>query len=531
MAQKPGLMRTPHYPLTVSAILRRAENFYASREVVTRQADRGFHRYTYQDLAGRARQLGSALQRLGLKPGARVATLCWSHYRHAELYYGPPIAGFVTHPINPRLHADDIAYIAARADDQVLFVDESFSAIYDAIRERASFKHVFFVNDQYEEFVAGGDPSWTPSEMDESSPALTTYTSGTTGRPKGVDVSHRAVALHTLSSALNNWLAIRDSDVVMPVVPMYHALAWGWPYTCALLGAKLVLPGPLLDPISLIECIDQERVTVTGGVPTVWMGMLQALDADPERFDVSSLRAVLSGGATAPPSMIEGFRDRHGVPLVHTWGMTELMMGVISEPSWDMLDAAPKAQQRQREKQGRAMPFLEIRARGDHGLVPWDGKSLGELELRGAWVATSYTDAADSSGRWTNDGWFCTGDIVTIDERGYIEIADRAKDVIKSGGEWISTPALESALMGHPAVAEAAVIAVPDRKWSERPLAIVVLRPGKTIDFEELKLSLSTAVPKWWIPERIEIVDAIPRTAVGKFNKVALRRQFRAELS
>ena len=515
-----------HYQLNIAAILRRAESFSRDREIVTRRTDRSFHRYTYSDLGKRARRLASALQRLGLKPGARVATLCWSHYQHAELYYGPPMAGFVTHPINPRLFSDDIAYIANDAADDVLFIDESFSSIYDAIRDRVSFKHVFFINNDYEELLSSGDPNWLPPEIDENSTALTTYTSGTTGRPKGVCVSHRGVSLHALSSALENWLGFRDSDVVMPVVPMFHALAWGWPYTCALVGAKLVLPGPFLDPVSLLEDIEGERVTVTGGVPTVWLGVLQTLDAEPKQFDLSTLRSILSGGATVPPSMIEGYRDRYGVALVHTWGMTELMMGAISEPSWDVKNAPREAQQRQRAKQGRAMPFLEIRSRSDAGLVAWDGKGLGELEVRGPWVATSYWGDVDGTDRWTVDGWFRTGDIVTIDNRGYIEIADRAKDVIKSGGEWISTPALESALMAHPAVAEAAVIGVPDDKWSERPMAVVVLKEGNVLPPEELKSFLSSSLAKWWIPERIEFIEAIPRTAVGKFNKIALRRQF-----
>jgi|TARA_B100000959_G_scaffold218243_1_gene230368 fatty-acyl-CoA synthase len=516
-------MSDTQYQLNIAAILRRAEQFYGTREVVTRLNDRSFHRYTFTDLAQRARQLGSALQQLDLKPGARIATLCWSHYQHAELYFGGPIAGYVTHPINPRLHVDDIAFIASHAEDDVLFIDRSFAEIYEAIRDRTPFKHVYFIGSQYEDFLSTGDPGWQPENIDENTSALTTYTSGTTGRPKGVFVSHRAIALHTLSSALNNWLAFRDSDVVMPIVPLFHALGWGWPYSCALLGAKLVLPGPLLDPISILENVELEQVTVSGGVPTVWMGMLQALDDEPKKFEVSTLRAILSGGATAPPAMIDGYRERHGLNLVHTWGMTELIMGVIADPSWD---ASPELQKRQGEKQGRAMPFLEIRARNDDGIIPWDGETLGELEVYGPWVSTSYTDAAESAAQWTKDGWFRTGDIVSIDERGYFEIADRTKDVIKSGGEWISTPQLESALMAHPAVAEAAVIGVQDQKWSERPLAAIVLRTDLQVSAEELRDHLGPLVAKFWIPERIEFIGEIPRTAVGKFNKVALRQQF-----
>ncbi|MET7339038.1 long-chain-fatty-acid--CoA ligase [Nonomuraea sp. NPDC005650] len=523
------------YQLTIDAILRRAERFSPGREIVTRLPDRSYHRLGYADLAQRARRLGSALTVLGLPPGARVATLCWSHHQHAEIYFGAPIAGLVTHPINPRLHPDDIAFIATHACDAVLIVDESLLDVYEQIRDRVSFEHVVVIGNPptgaigYEELLATGDNDWRPPEPDERTTALVTYTSGTTGRPKGVEVSHRAVALHSLSSALPGWLGFTDADTVMPVVPMFHALAWGWPYTCALLGTKLVLPGPLLDPVSLLENIEQERVTVTGGVPTIWTSVLQTLDADPGRFDVSSLRAVLSGGSTAPPSMIASYQERYGVALVHTWGMTELTMGAISALPWGMIDAPPDRQSRQRAKQGRPMPFIEIRARGDAGLVPWDDQAMGELEVRGPWVAAEYADNPEASTeRWTDDGWLRTGDIVTIDEHGYIDIRDRAKDLIKSGGEWISTPALENALMGHPAVAEAAVIAVPDARWSERPLAVVALRHDANATSAELLEFIAPAVAKWWLPDRIEIIEAIPKTAVGKFDKIALRRRYSA---
>lgn len=527
------------YQLTISTIVRRAERFSASREVVTRLPDRTYHRTTYADLCRRARLLGSALTRLGLPAEARVATLCWNHHQHAEVYFGAPIAGLITHPINPRLHHDDVAFIAAHADDSVLIVDQSLFGVYEQIRDRTSFEHVIVVGTTtpppgttgYEELLATGTPDWRPPDLDEHTTALVTYTSGTTGRPKGVTVSHRAIVLHTLSSALPDWLAIGDSDVLMPVVPMYHALAWGWPYTAALLAAKLVLPGPHLDPSSLLEIIQTERVTVTGGVPTIWAGVLQELDDHPGRYDVSSLRSVLSGGSTAPPSMIEGYRERHGVPLTHTWGMTEMIMGAIAKPSWDMAGASPAEQARQRAKQGRPMPLVEIRARGDDGLVPWDGHSMGELEISGPWVATEYLKATDTTAeRWTHDGWLRTGDIVTIDERGYIHIQDRAKDLIKSGGEWISSPTMESALTEHPAVAEAAVIAIPHPRWGERPLAIVTLRPGVHATSDQLLAFITPKLAKWWLPERIEITETIPKNAVGKIDKAAVRRDYAPEL-
>jgi len=524
------------YQLNIAAILRHAEQFGAQREIVTRLPDRSFHRYTYADLGRRARRLASALAGLGLEPSARVATLCWSHYQHLELYYAAPIAGFVTHPLNPRLHPDDIAYVARHADDRVLVVDESLLPVYEAIKSSVDFAHVVVIGKApagtiaYEDLLARGEPDWEPPELDENLPALMGYSSGTTGRPKGVTFTHRAIAVHTLSISLNGWVALRESDVVLPVVPMFHALAWGWPYACALLGAKQVLPGPHLDPASLLEDFAQERVTVTGGVPTVWMGVLRALDAEPGRYDLSPMRAIISGGSTAPQSMIEGYDKRHGLNLVHTWGMTEMCMGMISEVPWDLHDAPEEAQMRLRIKQGRPMPFVEIRACGDAGLVPWDGHTMGELEVRGPWVAERYANEPETSvERWTGDGWFRTGDIVTIDERGYVEIHDRAKDLIKSGGEWISSVALESALMGHASVLEAAVIAVPHEKWTERPLAVVVLREGKSAHPDELRAFLAERVPKWWLPERFEFIDAIPKTAVGKFKKTALRERFAAK--
>ncbi|MEQ3553854.1 long-chain-fatty-acid--CoA ligase [Pseudonocardia nematodicida] len=518
--------------LTIAAMLRRAVQCSPDREIVSRNADGSLHRTTWAGIDARSRRLASALLGLGLSPGARVATLCVSHHRHLELYFAAPLAGLVLHPLNHRLHDDDIAYIATHAGDEVLVVDEAFLPLVERIRDRTPLRHVVVVAenpdpaDGYEGFLAGGDPAWQPGDLDEHAVALVAFTSGTTGRPKGVEVTHRAIALHALSTSLPGYLGMRDTDVVLPVVPMFHALAWGWPYTAALLGATLVLPGNRLDPAGLLELIDGERVTLTGGVPTVWLGVLRTLDADPGAFDVSSLRMVLSGGSTAPPAMIDGFARRHGVPLVHTWGMTELLMGAVAELSADLLDADAEEQHRYRLTQGRPMPLTEIQARTDAGgLAPWDGHTPGELEIRGPWVAGSYLDAPEASAeRWTGDGWFRTGDIVTIAPGGYLEITDRAKDVVKSGGEWISTPALESALMAHPAVAEAAVIGVADDRWGERPLAVVAAHCGSVVTAAELREFLGGRVARFWIPERVEFVASVPKTAVGKFDKVALRR-------
>jgi fatty-acyl-CoA synthase len=380
----------------------------------------------------------------------------------------------------------------------------------------------------YEELLAT-QPADGPSFPDvrERAAAAMCYTSGTTGRPKGVVYSHRAIVLHSLVSAMADMLRVAEHDVVLPVVPMFHANAWGLPFTCAVTGATQVFPGPHLDPASLLDAFAAHRVTIGAGVPTIWMGLLQALDADPHAHDLSSIRCLVVGGSAAPAAMVEAFEKRHGLEILHAWGMTETApLGTVANPSTleDGLDAADRL--RFRVKQGRPAPLVEIRSRGADGLAPWDGTTMGELEVRGAWIASAYHEAPDAADRWTDDGWFRTGDIVTIDASGAMEIQDRAKDLVKSGGEWISTVALENALMGHAAIAEAAVIAIPDERWLERPLAVVVLREGATATDDDLRDHLATQFPRWWLPERFERVDAIPRTAVGKFRKTALRERF-----
>jgi fatty-acyl-CoA synthase len=518
------------YQLGVGAILRRAEQLFGHKEIVTRAPDRTFHRYTYADLARRARQVASALAALGLPPSARVATLCASHHEHLEAYYGAPLAGLVVHPLNPRLHADHLSYIANHANDRLLIVDEAFLGVLEAMGD-VPFEHVIVVGAAspgtagFEDFIATGDPDWQAPELDERAAAFLGYTSGTTGRPKGVLFSHRAIALQAMASALNGALGFGEDDVVMPVVPMFHAMAWAWPYTCAMIGAKQVLPGAALDPESLLEDIDQERVTVTGGVPTVWTAVLRALDTAPGRYDTSSLRSILIGGSATPPATIEAFEQRHDIRIVATWGMTELCMGLISELHRDQREQPRDLQMRTRKRQGFPLAFLEIRARGDDGLIPWDGTAMGELEVRGPWVASTYADAADDADKWSADGWFATGDIVTIDPRGSVEIQDRAKDLVKSGGEWISCSELESALAAHPAVAEAAVIAIPHERWVERPMALVILSDD-SVTADDLRAHLADRVAKWWVPDRFEIVASLPKTSVGKLDKVALRRQY-----
>jgi fatty-acyl-CoA synthase len=513
---------TMDYELTVATILRRAETLFAHKEIVSRRPDRSLERTTYAEVCRRARALGSAL---GLERGDRVATLCWNHAEHLETYLGVPIAGGVVHTLNLRLHPDDLAWIASHAGDRVLIVDESLLPLADQFVPRTAIERVIVVGDQYEELVASGDPEAPLLELDEDEAAAMCYTSGTTARPKGVLYSHRALILHSLASMATGVLAVGESDVVMPVVPMFHANAWGLPYTCALAGATQVLPGPHLDPQTLLETLESERVTITGGVPTIWLGILQLLDAEPGRYDLSRLRTMIVGGSAAPRALIEGFERRHGLNVCHAWGMTELApLGSTAVLPGDLVAADDEERFAFRATQGRPAPLVEIRARAGDTLVPWDAETMGELEVRGAWVASAYHDAPEASDRWTDDGWFRTGDIVTIDPRGAITIQDRAKDVIKSGGEWISSVALENALMAHPAVAEAAVIGVPDPVWQERPLAAIVLRGEATP--EELRAFLANDFAKWQLPERFEFVDEIPKTAVGKFRKTALRERF-----
>jgi fatty-acyl-CoA synthase len=525
------------YQLNVPAIMRRAEQLFADREIVSRLPDRSWHRTTYADLVRRAKQLALALRNeLGLTDGDRVGTFAWNHVQHLEAYLGLPASGLVTHTLNLRLHADDLTYIATHAGDRVLFADKTLWPLVEQFRGRVGFEHVIAVGDgptpdgaiDYEELLATQDPEgYEFPDVDERTAAAMCYTSGTTGRPKGVVYSHRAIGIHTLAQLLGGVLPVSDADVVLPVVPMFHANAWGFPFACTMVGAKQVFPGPHLDPASLLDAFATERVTITAGVPTIWLGILQALDADPGAHDVSTVRAMVVGGSAAPQAMIEAFQRRHGLKVVHAWGMTEMCpLGTVSNLTAREL-ALPEAEQyAYLAKQGTPAPFVEIRARGPEGLVAWDGESMGELEVRGAWISSSYYDAPEAADRWTEDGWFKTGDIVTIEPNGYIEIQDRSKDLVKSGGEWISTVALENALMGHEAVAEAAVIAVPDERWSERPLAVVVLREGAEASADELHAFLEPQFAKWWLPDRYEFVGEIPKTAVGKFRKTALREQF-----
>jgi len=526
-----GLMMD--FQLTLPTILRRAEAYFGANEIVTRLPDKSFHRYTYADSCRRARGLAVALQSLGLERGDRVATLCWNHHVHHEAYMGIPCGGFVLHTLNIRLHPNDLAYIATHANDRAVIVDRSLLPLLELFRERTNIEHVFVVEDSYEELIDGVDPDdWRDPELDENEAAAMCYTSGTTGMPKGVLYSHRSTLLHMLGVAAANpmGLGISEQDSILPVVPMFHANAWGYPYLATAIGAKLVYPGLHLDPESLLDDFVAEGVTWTAGVPTIWLGILGLLDANPGRWDLSKMKGMLVGGSAAPRSMIAAFKQRHGMNVVHGWGMTETSpVASTAQLVGDLRRADEEEQFDYIAMQGLPLPLVEVRNRDADGkLLPWDGESMGELEIRGPWVAAGYYETPEQADRWTDDGWFKTGDVVSIHPRGFIQIKDRSKDVIKSGGEWISSVELENALMAHPAVAEAAVIAVPDAKWAERPLAAVVLRDGAAATSSELRAFLEPNFAKWWLPDRFEFVSEIPKTSVGKFKKTELREVFAA---
>jgi fatty-acyl-CoA synthase len=528
-----GLMMDD-YPLTLTAVVERAEQLTPGRKVVSRRPDGSIDRTTLGETAERARRLATGLAGLGIGDGDPVATLLWNQPEHLELYFAVPLMGAVLHTLNPRLSVDELSFIASDAEDRAIIVDESLLEAFETFRSAQDFEHVIVVSRSgsvpdgaidYESLIADSEPADWP-RLDERRAAAMCYTSGTTGRPKGVVYSHRALVLHSLMAALPDAHSISGHDTILPVVPMFHANAWGLPYIAAFAGTGLVLPGPRLDAESVLDLLADEQVTITAGVPTVWMAILQALDAEPERWNLENLRHLIVGGSAVPRSMFEGF-DRHGLTIIQAWGMTETSpMGTICRLPVE-LDEAPEDEQYEfRVRQGIPSPFVEIRARGDDGeLIAWDDEAMGELEVRGPWVAAAYHRGRGTE-KFTDDGWFQTGDVVRINSRGCIRIADRSKDLVKSGGEWISSVDLENNLMAHPAVAEAAVIAMPDEKWGERPLAVCVLREGSEASPEELRDHLSQHFAKWQLPDRFEFVDAIPRTATGKFKKTELREKF-----
>ncbi len=525
------------YPLTLPSILEHAGRLHGKTEIVSRRPDGSLHRYSFAHFRNRARRLAEALLRAGLARGDRVGTLMWNHYAHLEAYFGVPCAGGVLHTLNLRLHPDDLAYTVNHAEDRFLIVDDTLLPLLEQCQDKIAPERVFVVRfadaplpeglEDYEDLLDTARGNFEYPALDEYDACGICYTSGTTGRPKGVAYTHRAIVLHSFCVAMPDAFNLSMRESVMPVVPMFHVNAWGLPFVCAMTGSKMVFPGPHLDPHNLLDLLAGEAVTLAAGVPTVWLGVRDALRREPDRWRLAPGLRLLIGGAACPESLIRAF-DEHGIHVLHAWGMTEMSpVGTsgVPKPATDDLDE--DARYAIRAKQGLPLPFVDMRVVNDEGTAPWDGRSMGELQVRGPWVAASYYKPEEPSTGWTDDGWFRTGDVVTIDPEGYVKITDRTKDLIKSGGEWISSQDLENALMGHPAVKEAAVIAVSHPKWQERPLACVVVEQGSATTEEELRAHLAQRFAKWWLPDAIEFVDEIPKTSTGKFKKTALRERFK----
>ena len=526
-------------PLLVSGIIEFAARHYGDGEIVSRRVEGDLHRYTWRDAAARARQLANALASLGIAMGDRVATLAWNGYRHLELYYGVSGSGAVLHTINPRLHPDQIAYIVNHADDQVLFFDLTFLPAveamarhcktvkaYVALCDSASMPRASGIDTLlcYEDLIGAHPSDYTWPQFDERSAASLCYTSGTTGNPKGALYSHRSTVLHAYASAMPNALNVSSRDVVLPVVPMFHVNAWGLPYSVPLSGAKLVFPGPALDGRSLYDLFEGEGVTFSAGVPTVWLGLINHVVEHDLEF--STFRRTVIGGSACPPAMMDTLIDRFGVQVVHAWGMTEMSpLGTACTLASKHLALSPEAQRAVLRKQGHAIYGVDLKIVDDDGVeLAWDGVTYGHLLVKGPWIVSGYFK--DEGGDVLQDGWFPTGDVATIDADGYLAITDRSKDVIKSGGEWIGTIDLENVAMAHPAVLQAACIGVAHPKWSERPLLVVVRRPGMAVTREELIGWYEGKVARWWTPDDVVFADSLPVGGTGKIQKNRLREAY-----
>jgi fatty-acyl-CoA synthase len=524
------------FPLVLPVLLERAGKLFPRTEIVSRKPDRSMVRSCYGEMYRRARRVADALTSLGLQAGDRVASLMWNHSSHLETFWGVPCSGGILHTLNLRLHPNEIAAIANHARDRFLIVDDILLPLYDKFAADVPFERVIVVPYgsasvpkgylNYEELVADASDDFQYPEIDENQGAAMCFTSGTTGNSKGVIYSHRALVLHSFASGLEESFGLCNKDTVFPIVPMFHANAWGIPFSATMLGARQVLPGPHLDPESLLDLLCTERVNKACGVPTIWNGILNLLESEPTRWKFKHDILAMCGGSAPPLGLIRRL-DGFGIHIKHLWGMTETTpIGSAGGLKAHMLDWPEEKRYEVRAKQGWPAPFVEARITREEHQAEWDGVSSGELEVRGPWVAASYFDAADQAHRWTADGWFRTGDIATIDEEGCIKLVDRAKDLVKSGGEWISSVDLENALMGHLAVKEACVIGVPHPKWVERPLAAVVLKHGVRVTDHELREFLARSFAKWQLPDAFVFVEAIPRTSVGKFKKAELREQF-----
>ncbi len=523
-------------PLTLDFLFRRAERLHPFKEIVTATND-GLRRTTYGDWAERTRRLGGVLDALGISGDGRVGTFAWNTDRHLELYFAAPCTGRVLHTLNIRLFADQIVYIANHAADEVIFADRSLLEIlWPLVDQMPTVRHVVVLDDgegevpddprvhDYEELLAAASPVEF-AVSDERQAASMCYTSGTTGNPKGVVYSHRSTFMHTITAMTADGLGIRESDVILPAVPMFHVNSWGLCHAAVASGAKLVQPGPNLQPRPLADLLEGERVTVAAGVPTIWMGVLPEL----EGRDVSSLRAIPCGGSAVPRSLSEGYREAIGLPILQAWGMTETSpLCAIAHVKSGEAGLPEEEQADYRSSVGTVMAAVEFRICEPDTTdeLPWDGESSGELQVRGPYITGEYFNRPDADDSFTADGWLRTGDVATCDERGYIRLVDRTKDLIKSGGEWVSSVEVENEIMAHPKVAEAAVIAVPSDKWMERPMACVVVKEGETLTHEELVAFLEPRMAKWWLPSATRVIDEVPKTSTGKFSKKTLREQF-----
>jgi fatty-acyl-CoA synthase len=531
-----GLMSS--YPLTLPHLFHRAERLFADKRIATATPG-GVERTTYGEWAERTRRLGGALDDLGVSDDGRVATFAWNTARHLELYFAAPCTGRVLHTLNIRLFADDIAYIANHAEDEVVFADRSLLGLLWPLVDRLeTVRHVVVMDDgagdvpddprivRYEELLSAAEPADFRVD-DENRAAAMCYTSGTTGHPKGVVYSHRSTVLHSMGAMLADALGVCEGDVILPVVPMFHANAWGLAHAGVMAGASLVLPGRDLSPKAVAALIEDERVTLAAGVPTIWMGALPEL----EGRDTSALKRIVCGGSAVPRALSEAYRERIGLPILQAWGMTETSpLASVCRIRSTLADRTEEELADIRAMQGVIVPLVECRIvePGSTEPLPWDGEARGELQVAGPWIAAGYYDDERSAESFADDGWLRTGDVASISPEGYIRLVDRTKDLVKSGGEWISSVELENEIMAHPGVREAAVIGVSDEKWGERPLACVVPEDGTTFTLDDLRAHLEGRVPRWWIPEELELIDEVPKTSVGKFSKKDLRERFAA---
>jgi fatty-acyl-CoA synthase len=527
------------YPLTLQHVLERAVRLFRHKEIVT-ETDGEPHRYTYDSWGKRVAKLAHALKLAGVRDGDRIATFGWNTYRHFELYFAIPCMGAVLHTLNIRLFAEQLVYIINNAEDKIIFVDGDLVPLLEKLADQLSTVKLYVIMGEapsatgklqpsvdYESFIAAQPTNYHWPTLDENAAAAMCYTSGTTGNPKGVVYSHRSSVLHCMAAAMTDGLSVSEREVVYPIVPMFHANAWGLPYAAAMSGSTLVLPGRFMDPLRIARTIERERITLAAGIPTIWNGLLHLLAK--QSFDFSSLRTIICGGSAIPQSLIEGFYAK-GINLVQAWGMTETSpLAAVSRLRKHQEDWPLDQQFRIKAKQGTAVPGVDFRVvnmeTGEE--VPWDNQTFGELQVRGPWIARAYYGDSESDAKFM-DGWLRTGDVAVLNEDGIIQLVDRTKDLIKSGGEWISSVDLENLLMGHPKVLEACVISIPHPQWAERPLACIVAKPDLTapISKEEIIEYLRPQVAKWWLPDDVIFLDAIPKTSVGKFDKKVLRSRY-----